>query len=156
MEEFSELTGESPTRLVRQLVFSRLPHIVAALGELRAAGIDVRAIPEFDFTSLPASIEKLRAFYREDQCYFRLRARRPFLQHDLLRQPRRDRDARQGVEHGLLVRHAHRQVAEGDDPNQLPVVIHDRQAAHLLARHDLARLLQDPVRVRRDRVVRQP
>lgn len=67
VEEFSELTGENPTKLVRQLVFSRLPHIVAALKELLAAGVDVRAIPDFDFTSPPASIEELRGFYREDR-----------------------------------------------------------------------------------------
>lgn len=65
--EFSALTGGTATQLVRQLVFSRLPHIVAALKELSAAGVDVRAIPDFDFTSPPASSDELRAFYREDR-----------------------------------------------------------------------------------------
>lgn len=67
VEEFSELTGGSPTQLVRQLVFCRLPHIVAALKELRDAGVDITAIPDFDFTSPPASIEELREFYKEDR-----------------------------------------------------------------------------------------
>jgi hypothetical protein len=66
VEEFSELTGETPTQLVRQLVFSRLPYIVAALRELREAGIDLQNIPNFDFSSPPASDDEIRAFYSED------------------------------------------------------------------------------------------
>jgi hypothetical protein len=48
IEEYSYLTGENPTQLVRHLVFARLPHIVAALRELRIGCVDATTIPDFD------------------------------------------------------------------------------------------------------------
>ncbi len=63
VQEYADLTGGSPTQLVRQLVFARLPRIVTTLRELQAAGIDVSAIPDFDLASLPSSDEEIRAFY---------------------------------------------------------------------------------------------
>jgi len=66
INEYAELTGGNPTRLVRQLVFARLPHIIAALKEQRAAGLDTGAIPDFDLTPEPASAEQVASFYRED------------------------------------------------------------------------------------------
>lgn len=68
VQEYSDLTGGNPTQLVRQLVFARLPRIVAALQELQDAGIDVQALPEFDLTSLPSSQEEIRSFYCQDTC----------------------------------------------------------------------------------------
>jgi hypothetical protein len=64
--EYSELTGENPTQLVRHLVFARLPHIVAALRELRAAGVDAATIPAFDLSPDRVSDEGVRAFYSGD------------------------------------------------------------------------------------------
>ncbi len=66
IREYAELTGGNPTRLVRRLVFARLPHIIAALKELKAAGLDPGEIPDFDFTPMPASAEQIASFYRED------------------------------------------------------------------------------------------
>jgi hypothetical protein len=66
IQEYSELTGENPTQLVRHLVFARLPHIVAALRELRAAGVDATAIPDFDYAPDRQSEESLRDFYSSD------------------------------------------------------------------------------------------
>jgi hypothetical protein len=64
--EYSELTGENPTQLVRHLVFARLPHIVAALRELRAAGVDPAAVPDFDLSPERVSDEGIRSFYSRD------------------------------------------------------------------------------------------
>jgi hypothetical protein len=64
--EYSELTGENPTQLVRHLVFARLPHIVAALRELRAAGVDPATVPNFDLSPERESDEAVRTFYGRD------------------------------------------------------------------------------------------
>ncbi len=66
IDEFTELTGETPTRLVRQLVFARLPHIIAALKEGEAAGINTRAIPNFELSPSTASTEQQSSFYHPD------------------------------------------------------------------------------------------
>lgn len=65
--EYAELTGATPTRLVRRLVFARLPHIIAALKEAKAAGLDPTAVTEFDFTPMRDSAEQRDTFYRPDE-----------------------------------------------------------------------------------------
>jgi hypothetical protein len=65
--EYTELTGATPTRLVRRLVFARLPHIIAALNEAKAAGLDPTAVPEFDFAPMRDSAEQRDSFYRPDE-----------------------------------------------------------------------------------------
>ena len=64
--EYSELTGENPTQLIRHLVFARLPHIVAALRELRAAGVDPASVPDFDLSPERVPDASVRAFYSHD------------------------------------------------------------------------------------------
>ena len=66
IEEYSDLTGKNPTQLVRHLVFARLPHIVAALRELRTAGVDATTIPDFDLSPDRVSDEELHDFYVGD------------------------------------------------------------------------------------------
>ena len=66
IEEYSDLTGENPTQLVRHLVFARLPQIVVALRELQAAGVDPGTVPDVDLTPEPISVEGIRAFYAGD------------------------------------------------------------------------------------------
>lgn len=65
--EYTELTGATPTRLVRRLVFARLPPIIAALKEARAAGLNRTAIPEFDLAPMGDSAEQRDSFYRPDE-----------------------------------------------------------------------------------------
>lgn len=64
--EFFELTGENPIQLVRQLVFARLPHVVAALREIRATGIDPATVPNFDLALERLPDESVRGFYSRD------------------------------------------------------------------------------------------
>jgi len=48
-------------------VFARLPHIIAALKEAKAAGLDPTAVTEFDFTPMRDSAEQRDTFYRPDE-----------------------------------------------------------------------------------------